>query len=82
MSHGIRRPEDLQPLLEIADVVAFGPGLGRSQWAQDFVKLVSKDERPSVWDADALNWLAEAPAMSGNRVITPHPGEAATLLGT
>jgi NAD(P)H-hydrate epimerase len=82
MSHGIRRIEDLQPLLDKADVVAFGPGLGRSQWAQDLLKVVNKDERPSVWDADALNWLAEAPAMSGNRVITPHPGEAATLLGT
>jgi NAD(P)H-hydrate epimerase len=36
---------------------------------------------PSVWDADALNWLAEHPAIATQRIITPHPGEAATLLG-
>jgi len=81
MSHGITCAEELQPLLDMADVVAFGPGLGRSSWAQDLVAAVIADERPSVWDADALNWLAEAPAMGPNRVITPHPGEAATLLG-
>lgn len=34
-----------------------------------------------MWDADALNWLAESPARADQRVITPHPGEAATLLG-
>jgi hydroxyethylthiazole kinase-like uncharacterized protein yjeF len=81
MSHGISSVEELQPLLDIADVIAFGPGLGRSSWAQDLVVALSADERPSVWDADALNWLAEAPAKCPNRVITPHPGEAGTLLG-
>ena len=35
-----------------------------------------------MWDADALNWLAESPQKRENRVITPHPGEAATLLGS
>jgi len=39
------------------------------------------DERPSVWDADALNWLVDAPGKSNHRVITPHPGEAGALLG-
>ena len=34
-----------------------------------------------VWDADALNILAEQPARAENRIITPHPGEAARLLG-
>lgn len=81
MSHGISSAAELQPLLEIADVVAFGPGLGRSPWAQDLVTALAADEHPSVWDADALNWLAESPQKRENRVITPHPGEAATLLG-
>ena len=36
---------------------------------------------PCVWDADALNLLAETPAKNDRRVITPHPGEAARLLG-
>ena len=34
-----------------------------------------------VWDADALNLLAINPDKRHNRVITPHPGEAARLLG-
>jgi hydroxyethylthiazole kinase-like uncharacterized protein yjeF len=39
-------------------------------------------ERPQVWDADALNQLAQGwVALPGGSVITPHPGEAARLLG-
>ena len=36
---------------------------------------------PTVWDADALNLLAEAGGSDDKRVITPHPGEAGNLLG-
>jgi ADP-dependent NAD(P)H-hydrate dehydratase len=37
---------------------------------------------PQVWDADALNLLARAPlALAAGSIITPHPGEAARLLG-
>jgi NAD(P)H-hydrate epimerase len=35
-----------------------------------------------VVDADALNLLAEAPRSGMDWVLTPHPGEAARLLGT
>jgi len=80
MPHGIRGAADLEPLLERADVLAVGPGLGRSDWAGELVARLRDDGRPSVWDADALNWLAAAPARSERRVITPHPGEAGTLL--
>jgi NAD(P)H-hydrate epimerase len=38
-------------------------------------------EKNKVWDADALNWLAENPDYDEKRVLTPHPGEAARLLG-
>ncbi len=82
MAHGVESVQDLEPLLERADVVAFGPGLGSSPWAQDLASYLAEDARPAVWDADALNWLAEAPAEKSNRVITPHPGEAGRLLGT
>jgi NAD(P)H-hydrate epimerase len=81
MSHGILEMDDLEPLLEKADVIAFGPGLGQSEWAQSAFELLKQDERPAVWDADALNWLAEAPEFVEQRVITPHPGEASRLLG-
>lgn len=80
MSHAIEKAGDLEPLLEKASVIAFGPGLGRSAWAAKLVAMLTDDEHPSVWDADALNWLAESPAKVANRVITPHPGEAGTLL--
>lgn len=82
MSHSVNDASDLAALIEKADVVAFGPGLGQSEWAQQLYASVKKVSLPSVWDADALNLLAAMPEVSGNRVITPHPGEAGTLLGT
>jgi NAD(P)H-hydrate epimerase len=81
MSYGIESTAQLEPLLDKADVVAFGPGLGRSDWAADIYARLAQDERLAVWDADALNWLADAPQAMEKRVITPHPGEAARLLG-
>jgi NAD(P)H-hydrate epimerase len=81
MSHAIEGPDDLEPLLQKADVIAFGPGLGRSDWARALFEIVAADARPAVWDADALNLLAETPDSADLRVITPHPGEAGTLLG-
>jgi len=81
MSHAIAAQDDLAPLLEKADVIAFGPGLGRSSWARSLFEVVSADARPAVWDADALNLLAEMPDRADLRVMTPHPGEAGNLLG-
>ena len=83
MSHAISAPADLMPLLNKADVIAFGPGLGQSGWAKALFEVVVGDARPAVWDADALNLLAESPDTAGraeDRVITPHPGEAGVLL--
>jgi hydroxyethylthiazole kinase-like uncharacterized protein yjeF len=81
MSHGISGEKALTPLLENVDVVAFGPGLGQSDWARELYEVVAKSELPAVWDADALNLLAATPDSAEKRIITPHPGEAATLLG-
>lgn len=80
MARGVAGLDDLQPLLETADVIAFGPGLGQSNWARGLFADVAAVDTASVWDADALNLLAEAPRKSAQRIITPHPGEAATLL--
>jgi NAD(P)H-hydrate epimerase len=80
MSHGVASTGELAALLEQADVVAFGPGLGRSDWARDALAVLREDARPAVWDADALNWLAASPEFVDHRVITPHPGEAGRLL--
>ncbi len=81
MSHGIGDANSLSPLLERATAIAFGPGLGTSEWARQLYAVVCELELPAVWDADALNLLAEAPAKSERRIITPHPGEAGRLLG-
>jgi NAD(P)H-hydrate epimerase len=81
MSHAIAGKADLEPLLEKADVVVFGPGLGQSEWAKGLYEVAAKADQPAVWDADALNLLAQNRRSAGNRVMTPHPGEAATLLG-
>src|SRR5690606_38758614 len=68
-------------LLEGCDGVVAGPGLGRSPWAEALWRRVLAAERPVVADADALNLLAAAPAPRGRWLLTPHPGEAARLLG-
>ncbi len=72
----------VQPLLERAGVVAIGPGLGRDDWAQELWRLALASGRPLVVDADALNLLAAAPRPLPGAVLTPHPVEAARLLGT
>ncbi len=81
MCHGIENPRMLSPLLDRADVVVIGPGLGRERWGRSLLERVLTSELPLVVDADGLNLLAEAPSRCGEWVLTPHPGEAARLLG-
>lgn len=87
-----RRPEimcaavestyQLPDLCDKVDVLVVGPGLAQAAWGRSMLSAVAASRRPQVWDADALNLLAagvvELPADS---MITPHPGEAARLLG-
>ena len=83
-----------QQLVEKASVVIIGPGLGQSAWSRQMLQCsvmwATMLGKPLVLDADALNlaakdagfWSESAP--SGQRqhwVVTPHPGEAARLLG-
>ncbi len=67
--------------LEWADVLVVGPGMGQKAWGKAAFKLVSESTKPALFDADALNLLAITPQKRQNRVLTPHPGEAARLLG-
>ena len=80
MCHGVETVSQLRQLMERASVVAIGPGLGRSEWAQQLLATVIDSSLPLVVDADALNGLAAEPATRGNWVLTPHPGEAGRLL--
>lgn len=82
MVHGVEDAGALAPLLQRADVLALGPGLGQGDWSRTVFEASLAGDRPAVVDADALNLLARAPRDLGrHRVITPHPGEAARLLG-
>ncbi len=82
MVHALEEPADAAPLFARAGVVAIGPGLGQAAWGRGLYAMVVACDKPRVFDADALNLLAEAPQRLNVRdVITPHPGEAARLLG-
>jgi ADP-dependent NAD(P)H-hydrate dehydratase / NAD(P)H-hydrate epimerase len=65
-----------------ADFIAIGPGLGRSPWARAALAAVLAADKPLIVDADALNLLAETGGRARDDwILTPHPGEAARLLG-
>ncbi len=85
MVRAVGDQDALDPALGLADVIAIGPGLGRDVWGRVLLERVLAEpverDRPLVIDADALNLLAEAPCRRDDWVLTPHPGEAARLLG-
>ena len=65
------------------DIWAIGPGLGTSH-SSDILKIIERDERPMIVDADGLNMLADKIGIlkqcRGHRLVTPHPGEMKRLL--
>ena len=81
MVSAVEQPDDLEALIQRADVIAIGPGLGRTDWGRGLWERVRALPHPLVVDADALNLLAESPGCGPDWVLTPHPGEAARLLG-
>jgi NAD(P)H-hydrate epimerase len=86
MFHGISDASDVDAALAQADVIAIGPGLGRSDWARTLLQQTLQHRREGqhlVVDADALNLIAEGVGLQhcDDWVLTPHPGEAARLLG-
>jgi NAD(P)H-hydrate epimerase len=81
MCRGVASAAELTPLIERADVIALGPGLGQDEWARAMFETALANERRAVIDADALNLLAQSPRTNRHWILTPHPGEAARLLG-
>ncbi|MBN2473784.1 MAG: NAD(P)H-hydrate dehydratase [Pirellulales bacterium] len=78
--------ERLVELAEAATAIGLGPGLGRSAELDKLVgRLYTDLAKPMVVDADALNALATQPDLlarpGGPRILTPHPGEFARLIG-
>lgn len=66
--------------------LGIGPGLGRNEHAKAALENVLDFAGPLVLDADALTLLPDLSDQVANRthatLLTPHPGEAAVLLGT
>lgn len=80
--------EALSAALERADALGAGCGLGQGPMAaalmERLLRFLHGRALPCVLDADALNLLARRPAWLADgaaHVLTPHPGEAARLLG-
>jgi len=70
------------------DALVVGPGIGTGERAGTLVGAALASDIPCVLDADALNVMAENPDLrkacarrSADTLLTPHPGEAARLLG-
>jgi NAD(P)H-hydrate epimerase len=78
----VKRPlEDVFAAATKAKALAVGPGLGRQPEAKELVRrLLAEVELPMVVDADALFEL-EPSEWPAPRVLTPHEGELARLLG-
>jgi hydroxyethylthiazole kinase-like uncharacterized protein yjeF len=81
MGRGITNARELAPLIKRASVVVLGPGLGMGPWGREMSAEVVASDRPIVLDADGLNWLAQNIQHRNDWILTPHPGEAARLLG-
>jgi NAD(P)H-hydrate epimerase len=79
---GASSANQLMGLLEKVSVLVAGPGLGQASWGKALLSAAANAPLPQVWDADALNLLASGfVSLPKDCVITPHPGEAARLLG-
>jgi NAD(P)H-hydrate epimerase len=82
MTVGVGSANQVQGLIEAASVLVVGPGLGQASWGKSLLSAAANASKAQVWDADALNQLANGNvSLPANSVITPHPGEAARLLG-
>jgi len=72
---------ELRELAGTADAIALGPGLGRGEWSRLAFAAALEAGPFMVVDADGLYHLAQEPLQRPDWVLTPHPGEAARLLG-
>ena len=82
----LRSPDNA---LAQATAAVVGPGLGASDAALEIIRRVASADFSLLLDADALNLLAAHPVLAARiarreqpTLITPHPAEAARLLGT
>lgn len=87
MVTAVAHRNDLMPFLTDATSIVVGPGLGTEAWGEQMLHACLASGKRLLLDADALNLLAaqlsrgSKPSLPPGSVITPHPGEAARLLG-
>ena len=82
MAHAVADADGIESLLQRASVIALGPGLGQGSWNHTLWHASLAAGKPTVLDADGLTMLAREPVpLPAQIVLTPHPGEAARLLG-
>lgn len=82
-------PKDVIKDLQSYDAIAIGCGLGRDEKAVKILNLLldSIEDGKLIVDADALNLIAENINLRNkfrevrHKIITPHPGEAARIIG-
>lgn len=75
------------PLPGAYSAILIGPGLAAADVPEELKESTRRLWRatpvPVVVDASALAWLPQGPVADNSiRLLTPHPGEAARLLGT
>ncbi len=83
----LRHPDEVLGL--DLNALVIGPGLGEGERAETLLGAALSSEIPCVLDADALNLLAQDANLreacvrrTADTILTPHPAEAARLLGT
>jgi NAD(P)H-hydrate epimerase len=81
MARAVAGADELGPMIERANVLAVGPGLGQGEWGRALFEAALASGKPTVLDADGLNLLAADPRPLPQAILTPHPGEAGRLLG-
>ncbi|MDE5833779.1 MAG: NAD(P)H-hydrate dehydratase [Desulfovibrio sp.] len=78
-------PVNLAAEIASADALVIGPGMGEKADALLHELLSVKNRPPAVIDADALKIIGREPSFRQyvrvDDILTPHPGEAAALLG-
>src|SRR5712671_4716516 len=83
----LRKPKELFAK-SLVNVLVAGPGMGKADSARRLLTAALVAPVPIVLDADALNLIAASRALAASlakrkaaAVLTPHPAEAARLLG-
>lgn len=85
MAIGVCSGQELEPFLEKPSVLVVGPGLGLTPWSEQMLQQAFSAGLPMILDADALTIMGKgrlALPKKKDWVLTPHPGEAARMLGS